>query len=78
MLNKWGKTETETETETETDKPAPKPDETEEPLETEKPQTSSDELKKGDVVVGEGAYGVYEYRITEKKYSRDPQSYQEK
>ncbi len=44
--------------ETETDKPAPKPNE------TEKPQTPSDELKKGDVVVGEGAYGIYEYRIT--------------
>lgn len=52
--------------ETETDKPAPKPNETEKPSETEKPQTPSNELKKGDVVVGEGAYGVYEYRITGK------------
>ena len=52
--------------ETETDKPAPKPAETEKPSETEKPQTPSTELKKGDVVVGEGAYGVYEYRITGK------------
>ena len=62
--------QTETETETETGKPQPTPSETEtpapKPAETEKPQTPSTELKKGDVVVGEGAYGVYEYRITGK------------